>query len=53
MRAGSCAVACYCEGSRLTVANAGDCRAVLGRHRAGSSQSSQGSSQGSQRSTVS
>ena len=53
MRAGSCAVACYCEGSRLIVANAGDCRAVLGRHRAGSSQSSQGSSQGSQRSTVS
>ncbi len=52
-RAGSCAIACYCEGSRMVFANAGDCRAVLGRRRASggerhslfqSSESSQSSS---------
>lgn len=49
-RAGACALACYCEGSRMVFANAGDCRAVLGRHRPsrGSHSLPQGSSQNSQ-----
>eukprot|EP01043_Picozoa_sp_COSAG02_P023581 COSAG02_NODE_1264_length_13544_cov_71.926441_4_plen_235_part_00 len=56
-RAGSCAIACYCEGSRMVFANAGDCRAVLGRRRASGgarhslSQSLSQSSQSSQSSS--
>jgi serine/threonine protein phosphatase PrpC len=33
-RAGSCALACFCDAGHAVVANAGDCRAVLGRQAA-------------------
>jgi serine/threonine protein phosphatase PrpC len=32
-RVGACALACYCEGDKMVVANAGDCRGVVGRRR--------------------
>ena len=35
---GCCALACYCEGAKAYVANAGDCRAIIGRQRDDSDQ---------------